>query len=218
MNISTSNGNLSVPIPTPVATHWLHPGIRGLAALIAGLILTFTTAFWTPEFGLYIFAVYTLIFAIVTLAFFPKTTVKSVKNVAVFISVINLVATLAAIFYALAQPTTMVFILIVAIWGSATGFAELYLGFSKKQKFAESRDWLILGFMSVILATATILIDPNFRLEYVLPGDGDTPAYEGAVTGPLNALGILCIYLIIVGLFLVIGAYSLREPETENES
>lgn len=219
MSSSPQNGqHHAVPIPTPVATHWLHAGSRGLAALAAGLVIAFTTSIQTPALGLAVFAGYTVVLGLVSFIFFPKGDAVAVKNSAIVVGAVSIIAAGTALFYFFAQPTAAVFILIVSIWAAVTGFAEIYLGFSKKQKFAESRDWLIIGSLTGLLALATVLIDPNFRLEYMLPGDGVAPDFEGAVTGSLNAVGTFGVYLIIVGLLLLIGAYSLKEPSNASPS
>lgn len=202
----------------PVATNWLLSGSRAILALIGGLVITFTFSMTSVSLGLAIFAFYTILFGIASYIWFPKVSNRAVKNSSILIGAVSIVSGIIALIMMLLDDATVShFLLLVTIWAAITGFAELYLGFSKKGKFAEQRDWLFGGVVTCLLALAALLIDPNYRQDYVVPGGDKLPDYEGAVTGSLFGIGVFGVYLIVIGVFLLIGAYSLRNPQQESK-
>ena len=202
----------------PVATSWLLNGSRAIFALIGGLVITFTFSFSSVTLGLAVFASYTVLFGIATFIWFPKVDNRAVRNASIAIGAASILASIIGfVMMAIHDATVSHFLLLVTVWAAITGFAELYLGFSKKGKFAEQRDWLFGGVMTCLLALATLIIDPNYRQDFVVPGKDELPDYEGAVTGSLFGVGVFGVYLIVIGVFLFIGAYSLRTPQQRIE-
>ncbi|MGB3413373.1 MAG: hypothetical protein WBA28_01510 [Microbacteriaceae bacterium] len=198
----------------PVATTWLLSGSRAILALLGGLFITFSFSITSIALALIVFGSYTVLYGLAILLWFPKVQDRAVKNASLIIAVTNIAAGAVGLIF-IQSETISTFLLLVTIWAAITGFAELYLGFAKKGKFAEHRDWLFAGAMSCFLALGMLLIDPNYRKDYLVPGGSAAPDYAGTVTGSLFGIGVFGVYLIVIGVFLFIGAYSLRNPELD---
>jgi uncharacterized membrane protein HdeD (DUF308 family) len=76
----------------------------------------------------------------------------------------------------------------VSVWAALTGFCELYCGIRTRTQSAAARDWLLVGGLTAVLAIVFLLI----------PADA------------VLAVGLFGAYAVIVGVYLGIGAFSLK--------
>ena len=75
----------------------------------------------------------------------------------------------------------------MSVWAAVTGFIELYAGI-RPRAHPGRRDWIAAGGFTALLAIVFLLLPPD------------------AVT----AVGLLGGYLVILGVYLVIGGFSLK--------
>ena len=85
---------------------------------------------------------------------------------------------------------------LVSVWAAVTGFVELFAGLRARGKVAAARDWIAVGALTALLAIVFLLLPPD------------------AVT----AVGLLGGYLVIVGVYLIIGGFSLKWAAAPAES
>jgi uncharacterized membrane protein HdeD (DUF308 family) len=76
----------------------------------------------------------------------------------------------------------------VAVWAAVTGILELLAGLRLRGRTAAARDWIAAGALTALLALVFVL----------LPLD------------PVTAVGLLGAYLVVLGVLLLIGGFSLK--------
>ena len=102
---------------------------------------------------------------------------------------ITAIATVAAGLLAVTVPGALPFLLyLVSIWAAVTGFVELYAGLRARGRTPAARDWIAAGAFTAILALVFLLLPPD----------------------PVTAVGLLGGYFVILGVYLVIGGFSLK--------
>ena len=165
--------------------YWVVPVVRGLLALVPAAVITFSPNH-SPELGLLVFGSWAIISGLVvgalTLRLIDDRGIRS-------LFLVTAIATVAAGLLAVTVPGGLPFLLsVVSIWAAVTGFVELYAGLRARRRTSAGRDWIAAGAFTAILALVFLLI----------PLD--------AVT----AVGLLGGYLVILGVYLLIGGFSLK--------
>ncbi|GAA1799730.1 HdeD family acid-resistance protein [Agromyces neolithicus] len=168
------------------AQSWVVPVVRGLLAAVAAVVITFSQDH-SPEFGSLVFGVWAVIAGLVVGALSLRlVTARGIRS----LFAINAVVTVVAGLLALTVPGGgLPFLLyLVSVWAAVTGFVELFAGLRARGTVAGARDWIAVGAFTALLAIVFLLLPPD------------------AVT----AVGLLGGYLVIVGVYLVIGGLSLK--------
>ncbi len=165
--------------------YWVVPVVRGLLALVPAAVITFSPNH-SPELGLLVFGAWAiasgLVVGALTLRLIDDRGIRS-------LFLVTAIATVAAGLLAVTVPGALPFLLyLVSIWAAVTGFVELYAGLRARGRTSAARDWIAAGAFTAILALVFL----------VIPLD--------AVT----AVGLLGGYFVILGVYLVIGGFSLK--------
>ncbi|WP_051138742.1 HdeD family acid-resistance protein [Agromyces italicus] len=165
--------------------YWVVPVVRGLLAVVPAVVITFSPNH-APELGLLVFGIWAVVSGLVVGALSLRLLVgRGIRSLVA----INAVVTVVAGLLALSVPGGLPFMLyLVSVWAAVTGFVELYAGLRSRGRTAAARDWTAVGAFTAILAIVFLLLPPD------------------AVT----AVGLLGGYLVILGVFLVIGGLSLK--------
>lgn len=184
---------MSIPQQTrPGARYWPVPVARAVPALAAAAVITFSEDH-SAALGLIVFGVFGvltgLIVGLLSWRRMPRGTSRSLS---VSQAAISVLAGLLAVM--LHTGGLGFFLYLVSVWAALTGFLELYAGFRIRPANAGSRDWLIAGSGTAVLAVVFLLIEPD----------------------PILAVGIFGAYGVILGVYLVIAGLSLKWTPTES--
>ena len=165
--------------------YWVVPVVRGLLALVPSAVITFSPNH-SPEFGLLVFGVWAIVSGLVVGALSLRLLVeRGIRSLVV----VNAVVTVAAGLLAVTVPGGLPFLLyLVSVWAAVTGFVELFAGLRARGRTPAARDWIAAGGFTALLAIVFLLLPPD------------------AVT----AVGLLGAYFVILGVYLVIGGFSLK--------
>jgi uncharacterized membrane protein HdeD (DUF308 family) len=165
------------------ARYWLVPVVRGILALVAAAVITFSPNH-SPAFGLAVFGAWAVVSGLVTGALGLRTLSDRVIRT---LFVVSATATVVAGLLALTVPASLpLFTYLVSVWAAITGALELTAGVRARGRTPVARDWITAGAFTAVLALVFLLV----------PLD--------AVT----AVGLLGAYLVLVGVLLVIGGFS----------
>ena len=164
---------------------WVVPVVRGLLALVPAAVITFSPNH-SPELGLVVFGAWAIVSGLVVGALSMRLlAARGIRS----LFVVNAVVTVAAGLLAVTVPGGLPFLLyLLSVWAAVTGFVELYAGLRSRGRTPAARDWIAVGAFTAVLAVVFLLLPPD------------------AVT----AVGLLGGYLVILGVYLVIGGFSLK--------
>jgi uncharacterized membrane protein HdeD (DUF308 family) len=173
--------------------------VRGVLAAALALVITFS-ADHTPVFGLAVYSGFALLTGVVVAIAAPRSAPTSVgRTLSLASGVAGIVAGVFGLALLLLAPGAAVFSLVPLIAASAAviGALELALALRRPDSGPASRDRLVVGAATLLLALA-VLIPAGAVVTVGLVG-----AY-GAVTG---------VYLIIAALSLLPGRRTTADPE-----
>ncbi|MFF2372103.1 HdeD family acid-resistance protein [Agromyces sp. NPDC058110] len=167
------------------AQYWVVPVVRGLLALVPAVVITFSQDH-SAALGLTTFGVWAVVSGLVlgalSLRLIDDRGIRS-------LFAINGVVTVVAGLLALTVPGGLPFLLfIVSAWAAVTGFVELYAGLRGRGRTAAARDWIVGGAFTAILAIVFLLLPPD----------------------TVTAVGLIGGYLVVLGVYLLIGGFSLK--------
>lgn len=165
--------------------YWVVPVVRGLLALVPSAVITFSPNH-SPELGLLVFGVWAIVSGLVVGALSLRLLAdRGIRSLVL----VNAVVTVAAGLLAVTVPGGLPFLLyLVSVWAAVTGFVELFAGLRARGRTPAARDWIAAGGFTALLAIVFLLLPPD------------------AVT----AVGLLGAYFVILGVYLVIGGFSLK--------
>jgi uncharacterized membrane protein HdeD (DUF308 family) len=169
------------------ARYWVVPVVRAALALVAAAVITFTRDAHTAEFGLIVFGVFAVIDGAVVAVLSLRTLADRVTG-AVFALQGGIGIVAGALALSLAGSGLGLYLFVVSVWAALTGFLELYSGLRNRSKNPASRDWIITGALTALLALIFLLI----------PSDA------------ILAIGLFGAWAVLVGVFQAIGGVSLR--------
>lgn len=164
---------------------WTVPVVRGILAIVPAVVITFSPNH-SPEFGLLVFGVWAIVSGLVVGALAMRFTAdRGIRSLFVITAVVTVVAGLLAV----SVPGGLPFLLyLVSVWAAVTGFVELYAGLRARGRTPAARDWIAAGGLTALLALVFLLLPPD----------------------SVTAVGLLGGYLVILGVYLVIGGFSLK--------
>ena len=175
------------------AASWLVPVVRGTLALPPAALITFSQDH-SPALGLTVFGVWAVVAGVVVGAMSARLIADRTVR---WMFVANGVVTAAAGLLALGLRDTAsngvgAFTFTVAVWAAVTGIVELIAGIIRRGRTPAARDWVAAGALTAVLALVFVL----------LPLD------------PVTAVGLLGAYLVMLGVLLLIGGFSLKWAAT----
>ena len=167
------------------AQYWAVPVVRGILALVPTVVVTFSPNH-SPAFGLMVFGVWAVVSGLVVGALSLRSTVeRGIRS----LFAVNAVVTAVAGILALTVPGGLPFLLyLVSVWAAVTGIVELFAGLRARGRTPAARDWIAVGAFTAVLALVYL----------VLPLDA------------VSAVGVLGGYFAIIGVYLIIGGFSLK--------
>lgn len=184
----------SQPASAALPRYWTVSIGRALVALIAAVVITFNRDH-SAAFGLVMFGGYAVVGGLV-LAFASWRTLTDARDRQLFMvqGFVGVFAGALALIFA--DGGLGFFLYLVSVWGAVTGFLELYSGLRRRRSSpvdVSTRDWMSMGGLTAVLALAFLLLPPN----------------------TVVAVGLLGAYLVVLGIFLVIGGLSLKWAATD---
>lgn len=186
---------MTVPSSAPALAdrYWIVALVRAVVALIAAAIITFSADHSAP-LGLIVFGAYALATGIVGIVGAFAIIDRVLRGVSIAQGAFGVIAGVLAL--ALHDSGLGVLLYTVSVWAALTGFAELYCGLRVRSRNVVSRDWLIVGGLTAILAIVYL----------VIPADS------------VLAVGLFGAYAAVVGVYVGIGAFSLKWATTTHET
>ena len=176
----------AAPIAPKSSGYWAVPIARAVVALVAAGVVTFNSNH-SATFGLVVFGAYAVVGGLlVGILSWRSVADRTVRRLFVAQGVIGVIAGVLAL--ALSTSGLGLFLYLVSVWAALTGFLELYCGLRSRSKDPSSRDWIIVGAFTAVLALVFLLI----------PSDS------------VLAVGLFGAYAVIVGVYLAIGGFSLK--------
>jgi uncharacterized membrane protein HdeD (DUF308 family) len=164
--------------------------VRAALAFVAAAFITFNRDH-SAGFGLLVFGLFAVINGIAT-AVLSRRTLGDPRDRSVFL-VSGAMGVLAGIFALAFQSGGLGFLLyLVSVWAAVTGFLELYSGLRVRGRSPLSKDWMVVGTATALLALSFLLLPPN----------------------AVVSVGLLGAYLVVIGVYLVIGGLSLKWSAT----
>jgi len=165
--------------------YWVVPVVRGLLALVPAAVITFSQNH-APELGLVVFGAWAIVSGLVVGALSLRLVEdRGIRS----LFLVNAVATTAAGLLAVTIPGGLAYLLyLVSVWAAVTGFVELYAGLRARGRTSAARDWIAAGAFTAVAAVVFLLLPPD----------------------SVTAVGLLGAYFVILGVYLVIGGFSLK--------
>jgi uncharacterized membrane protein HdeD (DUF308 family) len=172
-----------------LARHWWVIGLRGLAAIIFGIL-----AFAWPGMTLAVLVLLFGVYAIVDGALGIMAAIRGDTSHRILMGVEGVVSILAGV-AAFAWPliTALVLLYIIAFWAIVTGILEIVAAFRLRQAITNELGLIIGGVLSVLFGIVLI-------------------AAPGA--GALAVVFLIGAYAIVFGISLLALAWRLREHHT----
>ncbi|WP_346769279.1 DUF308 domain-containing protein [Planctomonas sp. JC2975] len=165
--------------------YWIVALTRAVVALLAGGFITFDPEH-SARVGLIVFGSFALIEGIVVGIGSLVLKDSLIRWLFVAQGALSVVVGVAAL--SLNDAGLGVLLYGVSVWALLTGFAELYCGIRSRGRSESARDWMVIGALTVVLAVVFLLIP----------------------TDSLLAVGLFGAYAVIVGVYVGIGAFTLK--------
>ena len=197
--------------PLPTSTAWYVPLARAIPAFVLAVVITFS-ADHSARLGLVTLASFTLVAGAVLLTASVLSAHRGVsRNLWITQGVVTVATAIAAFVATGGGQAYLVFLL--TAFAAITGFIELYLGLRSRGRDASSRDWVFVGSLTALLAIIVLLVPPGFSQPYTGP-DG----IDRELTASIVVVGLLGAYWAILGVYLVIAAFSLKWSNKDHDS
>lgn len=183
---------------TPRATRILMI-VRALIAAVAAIVVTFVQN--RPGE----FAVAALEgFLIASLAYFvAEALVRGLNPTRVLLGLVALAGAVLAL--VLPGSPDARFHLALLLWAAAAGIIELVGGLlGRRRDAADARDQITIGALTCVLALASLIVSPEYALDYFVEEAGQSFTLTGTIVG----VGLFGGWAAIVAVYLGIGAFS----------
>lgn len=185
------------------AKYWPYPLTRAIPLLIVSAVIIFTGnhSVGAGLVALTVVAVTTGAIQIASAILVPlDQTTRLVQLCAGVFGV--LIGALSIVFGSL-DPA---FLLAVSgVWGVVAGGTEAFIGIRARGITPAARDWTIVGVTTLLFGLASFLIPPGLHQAY-----GGIQKAQGALTSSILSVGLMSALTAISGVFLLIGAFSLK--------
>ncbi|WP_353808077.1 DUF308 domain-containing protein [Agromyces sp. SYSU T00194] len=165
---------------------WIAPLVRAGLALVGAVVITFS-ADHSTTFGLLVFGAWAIATGLVVGAL--QLRLEADRPTRTLLTVAS-VATVVSGLLALTVPAVLPMLsYVISVWAAVTGFLELFAGLRTRGWHAAARDRVAVGAFTAILAIVFLLLPPD---------------------NSVVAVGLFGAYLAMIGVFLAIGAFSMR--------
>jgi len=183
------------------AAYWPIPLARAVVLIAAALVITFSQDH-SPKLGLTVFGAFTIVTALI-LAAAALLVHRGAERVIVLLqAVVSVSAGVLAL--AISGGGLPFFLYLVSVWAALTGFLELVLGL-RARRTSPSRDWTFVGALTVLFAVVVLILPPDLNDEFT-----GSNGVSGVLTAAIIAVGAFGAYAAIAGVYLAIGALSMR--------
>jgi uncharacterized membrane protein HdeD (DUF308 family) len=167
------------------APYWVVPVVRGALAVVPAVVITFSQDH-SPTLGLAVFGFWAVLSGLVTGALSLRLVDDRLIRL---LFAVNGVLTVIAGMLALIVPASLAFLVVLVIaWAAVTGVIELIAGLRARGRSVAARDWVSAGVVTALAAVVFL----------VFPFDA------------VSIVGLLGAYLVILGVLLLIGGFSLK--------
>ncbi|MDI2099099.1 DUF308 domain-containing protein [Ruicaihuangia caeni] len=187
----------------------IGPLLRGLVAVIAALIITFSQDH-SSRVGLLVFGGFAVLTAL-ALVIELRGTASVERTILAIMAAVGAAAGVAAL--ALTGAGLPMFLFTVAVWAAITGFAELYLWMRARGRDPIARDRLLIGGLTALLAIVMVLLPPDLDQHFQ-----GTEGVSGVLTAPVVAVGVFGAYAAVAGVFQLIAAFPVKQAPRSEES
>lgn len=182
---------------------WPATAARAAVALVVGLTVTFVSDH-SAGFGLGVFAA----FATLTALAFAWTALRSRGSIAIGYWACAGVTAASGVLAFIGDGLSALVVSIVA-FAAITGAIELALGVRLRDTWAQARDSLVVGILSLITALVVVLIPFDFANAWqTVTKEGEV--VSGVVTAQVLVVGVFGAYAFVLGVYLAIAAVSAR--------
>lgn len=151
---------MTVPSSAPAIAerYWIVALSRAVVALAAGAFITFS-ADHSAGLGLVVFGAYALAAGIVCGVGSLAIADRVLRGAAIAQGAFGVIAGILAL--TLHSSGLGVLLYTISVWAALTGFTELYGGVRARGRAPVSRDWLIVGGLTAVLAIVYLVIPPR---------------------------------------------------------
>ncbi|MGV8885834.1 MAG: DUF308 domain-containing protein [Microbacteriaceae bacterium] len=191
--------------PHPPLSDWIFLGARGLVAVVIALVVTFS-ADHSAELGYRLFAIFALLSGIVGIVMALRS-VASAGRRSWFIGQGAICVAAGVVAVASSSAGVPFLLFLISSWAALTGAIELVTGLRARARIAQAKDWIFAGALTGAFAIAVLLIPAGYNEAYIGPDK-----VERFLTSSVVLVGALGAYAAILGVFLMIAAFSLRWP------
>lgn len=185
---------------------WVAMLVRAVPAVVTALVITFTqdhnAAFGYTVFGAFALATGVLIgFEAIGIPGHPTRALTFTR------AIISALAGGSALVFGVVPhlATPAGFIWHVAGWAAVTGLIELTSGIVARRYPLFSREVLISGALTLLLAILVAIVPPELNESY-----GGLESIDGALTASMQSVGYVGAYAAILAMLLIIEALTLR--------
>ncbi len=191
------------------SVEWYVPLARAIPSLLLGGAITFM-ADHSARLGLLAFGLFCATLGGILTVAVLRGADRNFRGARIPQAVIALAVGVAAL--AVPGGGLAYLVLLVATFAVITGFLELYLGLRGRRVDAAAKDALFVGAVTVLLAVAVLLVPPELAQSFVVD------EVVGQLTAAVVVVGLLGAYWVVIGVYLVIAALSLKwgsQPASE---
>lgn len=186
--------------------YWPVPLVRAAGALVAGLLVTFSTAHESPM-GFWALAGVAAVAGGAQVALGIGLSAPFRALLVAQGAVLLLAAAAAA---ALSQTGTAVLVALVIVVAAISGLLELVAGLRARGRATVARDWIGAGAITMLLALGALLVQPGYAQPWQVLDKETEAMVTGVLTGEIVIVGVIGAYAIVLGLFLLIAGISAR--------
>lgn len=177
---------------------------RALFAATAAIMITFS-ADHSAGVGLAVFSGFAVATAIALLLSAWLVYPAGSRGPSILLGAVTLVAGMVTGIPPL-RTTTMFFVAVIA-WAVISGIIELVAGLrARRGGDPAARDAILIGSITLALAVGLLLVNPTYRLDYLIREADQT----GTLTGIVIGVGVFGGYAAVVAVFLGIAGFSPR--------
>lgn len=173
--------------------------VRALIAAVAAVIVTFVQ----NRPGEFATAALQGFLAAMVAYFVVEIVVRGVDTKRLLLGIIHLAGVLLV--FVLPGNADARFHLTLLVWAAAAGIVELVGGLIGRRGGSEdARDHITVGVLTCVLALATLLVSPEYALDYFVKEANQSFTLTGTIVG----VGLFGGWAAIVAVYLGIGAFS----------
>jgi uncharacterized membrane protein HdeD (DUF308 family) len=202
--VTESAGN---PIDGVVDALFWRPMLwRSLVLLVLAAVVTFSSDH-SITFGWIVFGILVLATTITVQLGIRFVSDESTRRILRLLMVLSAGFSVIAIYNLNVGSSAL--ILTMLIWAAATGIIELIAGLRLRGRDPISREWVATGIITMIFAVALLVVPADYSLTYEVPVKGGEPLTL-TLDATVIAVGLLGAYAVLLGVYLLIAAISLR--------